>query len=86
VIARRDRLLPDAPVQALIAGFPQHHSVRATMARAADSATMLPKGAVMATTTSIFIGTALTLGNLLLGVLIVLLAVRMSHARRDQPF
>ena len=40
----------------------------------------------MVTTTSILLGTLLTLANLLLGIAVVLLAVRLSHARRDQPF
>ena len=41
---------------------------------------------VMVTTTGIVLGIALTLGNLLVGLAVVLLAVRLSNARRDQPF
>ena len=40
----------------------------------------------MGTTTSILLATALTVGELLLGLAVVLLAARVSHARRDQPF
>jgi hypothetical protein len=40
----------------------------------------------MVTTTSLLLGTGLTLANLLLGIAIVLLAVRLANARRDQPF
>jgi hypothetical protein len=40
----------------------------------------------MVTTTSLLLGTGLTLSNLLLGIAVVLLAVRLSNARRDQPF
>lgn len=39
----------------------------------------------MVTTTSMLLGTGLTLANLFLGIGVVLLAVRLSHARRDQP-
>jgi hypothetical protein len=40
----------------------------------------------MGTTTSILLATALTFGELLLGLAVILLAARWSHARRDQPF
>jgi hypothetical protein len=41
---------------------------------------------VMVTTTGMLLGIVLMLGNVVLGLAVVLLAVHLSHARRDQPF